>query len=629
MKLFIKISLFFISINHFALAQTDVPCIHTNIHTGDNNKMYVAINGQRVYEKEKPVQYNLEKMKGSPKGTDNGIAFDFNDSGFNGTLYYGFIVYGDSDYPTPVFFKKPAKIKEGKSEIDVRNTLEGVYDIVGWEETGKGTIGYRVINEEGMMLYDGKVAFEGTGPFKVSLTIIEGPFVNLVSPHGAVISFKTNFEIAAQVEVENKIFTDQKPTTNHEIELTGLESNKNYQYRVICDENVLSFAFKTAPEPGSRTQYVFSYSSDSRSGPGGGERDLYGVNFYIMRKIMALNAFRKVSFMQFTGDLINGYLTDAGEMDLQYANWKRAVEPFSHYIPVYTGMGNHEALIHNFGDLSPVSKTSYRIDRFPYQKESSEILFAENFVNPVNGPHSEDGAYYDPDLQKEDFPTYSENVFYYTYDNIAIVVMNSDYWYAPSTTKISHTSGGVHGYIMDQQLKWVKTVIAELEENDAIDHVFITQHTPFFPNGGHVIDDMWYNGNNKVRTYVAGKPLHKGIIERRDELLDLFVNKSKKVVAFLTGDEHNYCRLELHEETEIYPPLYEGKKIKISRKIYQINNGAAGAPYYAQEKTPWFSDVKVFTTQHVLVFFHINGNSVFMEVMNPVTLEEVDCLKLR
>jgi len=248
---------------------------------------------------------------------------------------------------------------------------------------------------------------------------------------------------------------------------------------------------------------------------------------------------------------------------------------------------------------------------------------------PENGPLSEDGATYDPSPQTIDFPTYRENVYYYIYDNVAVIVLNSDYFYAPSTNMLRYSSGGLHGYIMDRQLEWLENTVKRLEKDPNIDHIFITQHTPLFPNGGHVQDDMWYNGNNQYRPYVAGVALEKGIIERRDQLLDIIVNKSKKVVAVLTGDEHNYARTEISPEMNRYPEAYFSEKIELKRTIYQINNGAAGAPYYALEETPWTAWVSGFTTQNALVLFHINGEKVDMEVLNPDTLEEVDRLKLR
>ena len=111
---------------------------------------------------------------------------------------------------------------------------------------------------------------------------------------------------------------------------------------------------------------------------------------------------------------------------------------------------------------------------------------------------------------------------------------------------------------------------------------------------------MWYNGDNSKRPYVEGKPMKKGIIERRDQLLDLIVNKSSKVRGILTGDEHNYCRTEIGPETQIYLDDWDGKRLELSRTIHQINNGAAGAPYYAQEETPWTPFTSGFTTQNAL-----------------------------
>ena len=101
------------------------------------------------------------------------------------------------------------------------------------------------------------------------------------------------------------------------------------------------------------------------------------------------------------------------------------------------------------------------------------------------------------------------------------------------------------------------------------------------------------------------------------------------VFAILTGDEHNYCKTEIGANTPIYDSNWSKKKLKLNRTIYQINNGAAGAPYYAQEQTPWTPFTSNFTTQNALVFFHIEGSKIKMEVLNPDTLELVDELELR
>jgi hypothetical protein len=140
---------------------------------------------------------------------------------------------------------------------------------------------------------------------------------------------------------------------------------------------------------------------------------------------------------------------------------------------------------------------------------------------------------------------------------------------------------------------------------------------------------MWYGGVNDFRPYVNGKPVEKGIIERRDELLDVIINKSEKVVALLTGDEHNYCKTHITPETNIYPDNWDKPKLERKRSIYQVNNGAAGAPYYSQEVTPWTPYTTAFTTQNALVLFHIDGEKIHMEVINPDTMDSVDELDLR
>ncbi len=158
--------------------------------------------------------------------------------------------------------------------------------------------------------------------------------------------------------------------------------------------------------------------------------------------------------------------------------------------------------------------------------------------------------------------------------------------------------------------KMLRETISILEADEDIDHIFLKQHTPVFPNGGHSGDDMWYSGNNDIRPYIAGKPVEKGIIERRDEYLDILINESTKVVAVLTGDEHNYSWLKLTDEVHIYPEDYKHEKLNVSRSIYQINNGASGAPYYGQEILPW-SDFKwSFSVENALCLFYIEGDKI-------------------
>jgi Calcineurin-like phosphoesterase len=623
MKISSIITLLLIAVSSYG-QKIEIPASHANIKiSGDN--LVVTVDGKEVPHVEYVDPLKLADIRGKIAGTGTGLYFDFNDEELSAKIIFGLVPYNDSKHPQPVYYNRSAKVLGGKVAINIKNQLSGTFDMVGWGKTGKGTLGYRIINSSGEILFDGHISFKGTGPFKVDDTIIEGPFINLLMADGATISFDTNNSLKTSIKVNNKVYEEQEASTHHEITVNGLVPGTKYDYTVIYGDNSITYSFTTAPSPGSRSKFTFAYASDSRSGNGGGERNIHGTNAYIVKKIMALATQQKVSFMQFTGDLVTGYLTSGSEMDLQYANWKHTIEPFAHYYPVVATMGNHEALMRVFrGD-----KRSFMIDRFPYDTESAEAVFARNFVNPLNGPDSEDGASYDPDKKSTDFPSYKETTFYYTYDNVAMVVLNSDYWYSPSTREIHHIGGGLHGYIMDQQLKWLEETINSLEADASIDHIFVTQHTPCFPNGGHVRDDMWYGGNNDFRPYVAGKPLEKGIIERRDQILDLLINNSQKTRAILTGDEHNFAKTEIGPNTIIYDDKWTLPKLELKRTIYQINNGAAGAPYYAQEKTPWSASVSGFTTQNALVLFHVDGDEIEMEVLNPDTLEKVDELKLK
>lgn len=608
--------------------QYEIPNILHNIYYNENGKLEIKDNGKIFKLVENETLADINNFLDCAKGTATGIAFDFNNPKINGTLYCGFILAEEMKYPQPVYFKRSVEIKAGKAEFDIKNTLQGKYDIAEWEEKGYAHLGFRVIMDDGTFLHDGKLLFEikKSGAFEVVLSIIEGPFINMLTPNSAVISFRTNKPDICSVKINGTEFKDVNSTVNHEIPLIGLSPNTEYNYEIIYGKHSFKSKFRTAPENGSRKPFTFAFASDSRMGPGMGERAIYGVNSYIMKKIAALASQRGVAFWQFTGDMVAGYLSNEDEIRLQYMNWKRAIDAFSSSYPVYVGQGNHEAVTYEFIDES--GEIDLAVDKFPYNKYSAETIFGGEYVNFTNGPQSEDGSKYDPDPNAINFPSYQENVFYYTYDNVAMIVLNSNYLYSPSRTEIPIMGGNLHGYLMDNQIAWLKETLKKIDADPNIDHIFVSQHTPAFPNGGHSKDDMWYSGENSFRPYIAGKPVEKGIIERRDEYLAALLS-SPKVVAILTGDEHNYSRLRLDKNTQIYPANWEYEKVYIDRPIWHICNGSAGAPYYGQEVLPWSPSVEKFSTQYALCFFEINGKNVNITVQDPDTYEIIESVKLK
>ena len=608
--------------NKLQQAYSNIPIVYSNIVPDLNGELFffkAKMNNSDPF-------YSKNNITIQPSGSTKGVVFDFKNPKFRGIIYYGLYAEELPRYPQTVYFYKSALIKEGIAEINL-DELRGRYDIANWEKTSKARLGYRITNSFGEIIYDGKINIEGTGPFTPGLSIVEGPFVNRVTDTEVTVSFTTNKPCSPYVEVNNNEYRAPNKMMNmmgdveHEIRIHHLSPDTEYEYTVHYGEYSEFHSFQTAPSPGSRQNFVFAYTSDSRAGSGGGERDIYGSNVYVMKKMAALALDKKAVFFQFTGDMVNGYSSSIGETNLEYANWKRGIESFWHYIPFYIGMGNHEAVVNIFDDGSTYG---IQVDKWPFENQSAEALFAQNFVNPINGPESEDGSVYDPKSNQTDFPPYSENVYNYTYDNVAMIVLNSNYWYSPSTSSIPETGGNPHGYVMDNQLKWLDETIAQFNSDSSIDHIFVTIHTPAFPNGGHSSNDMWYSGNNSIRPTIAGEPVKKGIIQRRDEFLNILINKSEKVVALLCGDEHNYSRMKLTSKTPIYPDHYSGKKLKVSRPLWQITNGSAGAPYYGQEQLPWSESVEKFSTQYALMLFHIDGKKVTLKVINPDTLEDIE-----
>lgn len=608
-------------------AYKKIPKVYSNIVPDENGTL--NFNGADLIEKH-PF-FTLSNMSITPMGNRDELIFNFKNEHFNGVVYYGLYAKELPYHPQVVFYKNKAKITSGIANLDL-SVFKGKYDIGGIEKSGKARFGYRIVNSYGRLIFDGQFNIEGHGPFNVGLSIIEGPFVNIVTDKEVTISFKTNRPCNPYIIVNDQEYRSKNIIMNpvgdisHEIKIHHLVADSTYEYKVCYGEYIEQYHFKTAPKPGSRKAFVFAFASDSRAGQGSGERDIYGTNAYIMKKMAALANYHHVSFFQFTGDMINGYSTSIDETNLQYYNWKKNLQPYWHYFPFNVGFGNHESVVSVFDDGS---RYGIQIDKFPFTTSSSEKVFSNNFVNPLNGPESEDGASYDKFPETIDFPSYKENVYYYYHANIAMIVLNSNYWYTPSTNKIPEVGGNPHGYIMDNQLSWLKETIIMLEKDERIDHIFVTIHTPPFPNGGHSMDDMWYGGNNYIRPTIAGLPVDKGIIERRDELLDVLINNSSKVVAILCGDEHNYSRLNIAKKTPIYPANYSGSKLKISRPLWQITNGSAGAPYYGQEELPWSNYVEFFSTQYALNLFYIEGNSVKMKVINPDTLEEIESVVLK
>jgi hypothetical protein len=597
------------------------PALFANVYIDSKNNLFIKnSDGGISYLKHEPVKYSLKKFQNCLIDTDKGLNFDIKDTNFNGLLFLGF--YTKNKYSKVEYFSKKHKITKGKSFIDIKNLFVEYDSLIKSKNLMINSV-YKIVKTDGTAIYEGKINIKKESPFADEYYIVSGPYVNCVTYSTSTISFETNKEIATNVVVNNKTYKDTKICFHHEFEIKDLMPDSTYEYKIQYSGNSETYNFRTALMKGADKPFVFAYVSDSRANNSSKEKNIYGTNASMVNKIMNTATAQNAAFVQFSGDLIDGYSDNIDDFIFQLTNFKLATEPFSHFIPLYTTMGNHESVYFNFDN-------NIRVPKFPIMSQSAEVNFAKVFVNPENGPISEDNSKYDIDKVEYNFPPYRENVYYYIYGNTAMIVLNSDYWYSPSKTNNEiYIDGNIHGYIMDNQFEWLKSIIHVFEKDSAIKNIFVTMHTPIFPNGVHLSDAMWYNGDNKFRPSVAGKNADKGIIERRDELLDIICNKSTKTIAILTGDEHNYCRTFVDTIIPMYPENYKGEKIKLKRHIWQINNGSGGAPFHNEGKPIWSSYIKKFAAENTLVFFYINGKKVKLQAINPETLEVIDDAVLR
>lgn len=140
-----------------------VPDIHSNLFVDTKGRLFFKDPSDAIeYRMDKYVPaLNAGSIAGNPSATENGVVFDFENTDFEGLLYYGLIPHQESTLRYPVFFKRSEKIHKGKAEVDVLTNLSGLYDISGWQKTGLLRLGYRVANLEGKLLYDGKINLQG------------------------------------------------------------------------------------------------------------------------------------------------------------------------------------------------------------------------------------------------------------------------------------------------------------------------------------------------------------------------------------------------------------------------------------------------------------------------------------
>ncbi len=522
-------------------------------------------------------------------------------------------------------------------KIDVARLEAPILD-AGLIEDGGGNVEYRVEifdpSSSEVHLYESRFRYKregdpATGEYSPGVALVEGPVLDLVSHESAVISWGTDSPTSGSVIMGDKEFIAGDISSHHEVKVTGLSPGVAYGYRVkYTPTGDLSreCVFRTAPAPGSRSGFKFGFIADSRSGVGGGERSLNGVNVRDLSGFLTALYRRGADLICFGGDLIDGYTTSMNDFELQLRAWKMTTQPVACRIPVYEAMGNHEQVGDYFKIPDPTNEDSYLIaftDRGG--DESAEASFEREFVNPVGSAYGSPPPAPERRFQGagglEVGPTYAENVYSFNYDNVHFVAANTNYWFTGLITSrsklnmseeeannfaLAELGGNREGYIRANQLSWLDADLGAAQDDPNIDWIFVFLHEPPFPNGGHVEDAMYWG--QEVDGVSVGynnpdAPLGD-VVDMRDRFWTT-LNKYDKVLVVLAGDEHNYSRTLIDSA---FDPGYR-------LPLWQMTSGGCGAPYYGMDSSvPWTGGVRSFSRSKHCCLFTVEEYKVRLEV---------------
>ncbi|MDD5571774.1 MAG: fibronectin type III domain-containing protein, partial [Bacteroidales bacterium] len=272
------------------------PALFSNVFVDNKNNLFFKKADNSIqYMKNNTPKYSLNNFQNCFTGTDKGLEFDIRDTNFNGILYFGF--YSKEKYPQIKYLPCKYEIIKGKSFVNLKDSsLTGVID-----RSASMKSGYRITDRGGNNVYDGKINIIAERGFTVDYTVINGPYINCLTYNTATISFETNKKIIASVAVNNKTYKDEKENCHHEFEIKDLKPDTAYSYKILYGTGADTYSFKTAIMKGSDKPFVFAFVCDSRANNAFINRNIYGVNASMVKKIMNSATDKNAAFIQFSG----------------------------------------------------------------------------------------------------------------------------------------------------------------------------------------------------------------------------------------------------------------------------------------------------------------------------------------
>ena len=408
---------------------------------------------------------------------------------------------------------------------------------------------------------------------KILQTVVYGPYFDRGENDNYIVSFELLYPDKATLIFNGKKFVCNKKKKRHFFKIGKLKKGE-YLYKIEGYPRI----FKA--KVNETNNFSFAFMSDSRNRKTDFDSNFQNTNGKIVNQIF-LTAYNKgTDFFVFVGDMVTGYTGFRDEFERELKSFAYATEPISSIIPVYEGMGNHEALMDCF------ERDGKKYCKDKKTPNSAEDVFGEVFVNPENADFSE----------KQGLPSYKENLYYFNYGNCLFVVLNTNYWWG---YKPEIYGGNLEGHIMKKQLEWLDRVLAE--QGKGKKEIFVFAHEPAFPCSAHLKDGMYYWGGDPKKN--DGIDRHY-VIETRNKFLKILDKHGVKIVFF--GDEHNYTRVLINKD--IAP---------IKGEITQIISGGAGAPFYElAPQFPWKKNLKAFSKENHFILVNVGGKKVKVEAVS-------------
>ena len=442
--------------------------------------------------------------------------------------------------------------------------------------------------------FDIFTAFEKKGNYyERAAWLSEGPYVCLADsrqPDEITIFCRTDQPSDLTLSIIGFKDYETKGQLTHKIKVKGLKPDTEYRYKVkIGNIETPEYSFKTAPLS-AKYPVVFAIGGDCRSNPGGPSFSQNGVNYSIIENIIQQIYAKGAEFYIAIGDQQDGYTMSKEDFISMLRTYKQSISGYWKYKPVYAIMGNHETLFNKYRCNIDGKEYNEYFDKWPYDKSSSEAVFAAEFVNPENGP--------EPSDKKR--PPYKGNVFTLQYGPVRIIGFNNNYWTASHAPAFG---GNPHGCFLEDQLKWIELELEQAQIDSSVRYTILLGHDPMYPSGTEA--RMFRFGDNNIRAYLYenGKlvPQKQGMIEQRNRLTRAAA-KYSKLAAVIVSHEHNYAKLLVnknlptgipskddlnHDGYISYPKEGCSPLTDLNYPFWHIVTGGGGSPMSVMQDAPW------------------------------------------